>query len=900
MSDVPSTRWDHIETLFVGALEQPSAERGAYLDRECAGDATLRREIDAMLAASESPTPLRIEQRLIDHLGAADRAHSLAPGTRVGAYRVDALIGEGGMGEVYRAERVDGHFEQQVALKVLRPGALSTDMVRRFRSERQILARLVHPDIAAILDGGQLEDGRPYLILQYVEGVTITEYCARHDLEIRDRLRLFKRVADAVQFAHGRLVVHCDLKPSNILITPTGEPRLLDFGIAKMVDPEDGVRTRSGVRMLTPEHAAPEQVLGEPTTTATDVYALGILLFQLLTGRRPFSITGRSPLDFEQALVHDAPPAPSAAAADTNTAKRLRGDLDRIVLMALRKEPSRRYDSAGQLADDVERYLSGLPVRAQPDTFAYRTRKLVARNRGSVTAAGVIVLLLAAFGVVSTLQASRVTRERDRAVQEHDAAESVIALLTNLFERSNPKIVPGGDTLRVAALLEEGERRVNELTSQPALQARMWRVLGNMHAARSRFDRAKTLLQRAYDTRQFVAGKNDSLAAAIYLELARVVEAYQGPDAARPMFDSSVAKLRKSLGTRHPDVAIGLEERAEIERDSVRRRGLLDSAQAIRGQRLTVDSMAMAGNFNREGSNHWSHARWALAYAYFDSSLRILDRLLPRDHGNRLAVMHNVASALGAIAEWDRADSLQRIILDARLRTSGPKTVEYANTLESAALIGANRPGHLAQTEAELRTSLTTYRQLLTPNHWRIDNTLRNLGLVVVRRGRFDEGMAILDSAIEMHRARQGDTSIALGYMHGQKSHALLMAGRVDEARQAAATADRLMRSKLPEDDSRHADLDSWLAISEFANGEIAGAVTHFMAARDGYARSVSATNPLMAMNGCALGAALAAAGRLDEATPLLREACPRHDRWGLSSPVVTKWGRDALARLRP
>jgi tetratricopeptide (TPR) repeat protein len=472
-------------------------------------------------------------------------------------------------------------------------------------------------------------------------------------------------------------------------------------------------------------------------------------------------------------------------------------------------------------------------------------------------------------------------------------------LLTHLFERSNPTIVPGGDTIRVAALLDEGERRVDALSSQPALQARMWRVLGNMHAARSRFDRAKTLLQRAYETQQRVAGPNDSTAAAIYLELARAVGEYSGPDAARPMFDSSIAKLRRSLGAGHADVAIGLEERAVLETDSSRRRALMDSAKRIRVETKTVDSMSMAGTYNREGSDQWSRGHWSLAYAYFDSSLRVLEKLLPPDHANRLHVMHNVASALTKLREWDRADSVHHLLLDAQRRSLGTNSVEYANTLESYSLSRAER-GRYAEAEADLRISLATFRQLVGPTHWHTPNTLRNLGIILIADGKADVGLALLDTALSLTRAINGDTSTSVGYINGQLSHIYLVVGRPDDAHQSALIAERLLGPRLAENDSRRSDLEFWLGLDAFARGDTTAAVGHFTTARDGYARLMAPDDDSVVRATCMLGVALVSAGRVDAGARPLREACPRQAVGAFPSPVITRWAREALARLRP
>ncbi|HMV33278.1 MAG TPA: serine/threonine-protein kinase, partial [Gemmatimonadales bacterium] len=499
-------RWDRIAALFAEALERPAAERGRYLEASCP-EPELRREVLAMLAAHADAGELRVERRLASH-DPAPEAGSLAPGTRVGPYRLEALVGRGGMGEVYRATRADGEFEQVVALKLLRADAGGTDLVRRFRGERALLARLTHPHIATILDGGTAADGRPYLVLRYVDGLPITDQARGRPLA--ERLQLCIKVARAVQFAHVRLVVHRDLKPSNILVTASGEPVLLDFGIAKLLDPQAGAEheTRTGDRLLTPAHAAPEQLSGGAITTATDVYGLGTLLFELVTGRRLFAEVASTGGALERAILETPAPLPSAlAVADRG---RIRGDLDRIVQVALRKEPERRYPSAGALADDLERFLEGRPVAAQPDTWWYRTRRYVRRHQAGVWAAGVVFLLLGVLGWREVAQARRVAAERDHAVRAQVAAEEVLAFLTRLFEQSDPRVVPGGDTLRVTEFLARAEAEAAGLADQPARQMQVLRTLGQVRLSRGDYAAAESLLTVARALAVTALGPDDA------------------------------------------------------------------------------------------------------------------------------------------------------------------------------------------------------------------------------------------------------------------------------------------------------------------------------------------------------------------------------------------------------
>jgi len=391
MAELNPEQWDEVKRLFMGAVDLRPEELPGYLQRECP-DRDLRREVASLL--DYSGKQLASADAAIASAAAAaaqepDSDERLI-GTRLGPYRVEAIAGHGGMGAVYRASRDDAEFHQQVAIKLVRAAAASPDTLRRFRQERQILARLSHPNIARLLDGGSTPEGVPYLVMEFIEGESITAWCERHTLGVEDRLRLFLRVCDAVEFAHGDLVVHRDLKPANILVTKDGTPKLLDFGIAKLLDPgaEKEAATLTGL-VMTPEYASPERVRGEPASTAADVYSLGLILYELLTGKKAQPVSGYTPDAIARVVCQTEPAAPA------RLKPQLAGDLDHIVRMAIRKEPERRYASAGLVARDIQRHLEGRPVMARPDTLAYRSAKFIGRNRFAVVASALIAATLA-------------------------------------------------------------------------------------------------------------------------------------------------------------------------------------------------------------------------------------------------------------------------------------------------------------------------------------------------------------------------------------------------------------------------------------------------------------------------------------------------------------------------
>jgi len=503
-------RWRRIDELFRTVADRPPAERGAYLTRVCGDDEELRREVLELLAHETAGGFLENPIKRAAHAVTSEAPDELL-GQRIGPYRLLRVIGRGGMGAVYEAARDDEQFDQRVALKLIRRG-MDSDFVReRFVRERQILAALDHPHIARLFDGGATADGLPYFVMELVAGEPITAYCREHSLSLATKLRLFRDVCAAVQHAHQNLVVHRDLKPSNILVTTEGAPKLLDFGIAKLLAPDTGeahTRTETSVRLMTPDYASPEQVRGGVITTATDVYALGVVLYELLTEQRPHQFETYTPVEIERVVCDTEAPRPSDvvkgmrdegggmkaktrglfSSLTPHPSSLLRGDLDNIVLMALRKEPARRYQSVEQFSEDIHRHLAGLPVAARKDTFSYRASKFARRHKAGVA----VLVLLALFAVGMTWQAARVARERDRA-QRRFAQVRALAN-TFLFDfHDQIQNLPGSTAARemvVKTALEYLGSLAQEAGGDPALQLelaqaylRVGDVQGDLRAA---------------------------------------------------------------------------------------------------------------------------------------------------------------------------------------------------------------------------------------------------------------------------------------------------------------------------------------------------------------------------------------------------------------------------------
>src|SRR5213080_2717377 len=479
---VTPERWKQVEVVFEQALELPAGERAAFIQKNCEGDEELRREVESLLESHASAG------RFIDQPDIFFREEdlkdddtSVAAGQLIGAYRIVREIGRGGMGAVYLAERADEQYKKQVAIKLIKRGMDTDSVLRHFRNERQILAGFDHPNIARLFDGGTTDDGLPYFVMEYVEGLPINEYCAAHKVSLVERLKLFREVCAAVSYAHRHTVIHRDIKMSNILVTSDGTPKLLDFGIAKILQPGGGpeaLMTMTGVRPMTPEYASPEQVRGEPVTTASDVYSLGIILYELLVGRSPYRFTSRSPLDIAREITDTEPPRPSTVVSNKNqqseisNQKLLRGDLDNIALMALRKEPERRYQSVEQLSDDIHRHLGNRPVLARKDTVRYRAAKFVQRNKVAVAAALLLLASLVAGLIATTWQAHRATVEKARAEKRfNDVRHLAHSVLFDYHDAV--KNLPGATAVRerlVKDALAYLDSLNSEAASDPALQ----------------------------------------------------------------------------------------------------------------------------------------------------------------------------------------------------------------------------------------------------------------------------------------------------------------------------------------------------------------------------------------------------------------------------------------------
>jgi eukaryotic-like serine/threonine-protein kinase len=667
--------WGVIDALFAAALELPEAERQAFLDAE-APNPQVRARVERLLRAEVDSRGLlderaAVQRALIDALFDDLASGDLPPpssgseriGERVGPYELVELVGHGGMATVYFARRVEGGFEQRVAVKLIRTDADTTDLVRRFESERDILSALRHPNIARLLDGGSTAAGMPYLVMDPVEGIPITDRVRQDGADVASRLRLFLEVAGAVAYAHRNLVVHRDLKPSNILVGEDGRPMLLDFGIAKLLSEggtDSGV-TQTRARWLTPGYASPEQIRGEAVTTATDVYQLGVLLHELLAQRRPFEADGLSTYQLERMICEEDPPRPSSVAPPADR-RALEGDLDAIVLKAMRKEPEARYASVEAMADDIRRHLAARPVEAHRGGRAYRARKFARRYRGGVAAAAVLVLLLLTWAVTATAQGARLAAERDRAEAESAKATQVTAFLTSLLQAENPREAQGSEPT-VRQVLERGVQRIGqELADQPDVQATLYLATGDVFEALGDFDAADSLLVRAVEVRSEIhgAGPHEELAEAqamlgrLRLDQARLEEA-------EDLMESALAQRRALYPEGSEAIADDLVELGEVKRvlgQPGEALALYRDALAMY-EALEAPPMASVGIArNNIALVHHQAGRLAEALPLYEQAVVELRDTLGANHPYTLILEHNLAGFNRSLGRFATADSI--------------------------------------------------------------------------------------------------------------------------------------------------------------------------------------------------------------------------------------------------
>ncbi|MFO0840540.1 MAG: serine/threonine-protein kinase [Phycisphaerae bacterium] len=781
-----SNRWQTVKELAAVASELEGEARHAYLAHECGEDAGLRAEVHSLLAAAES-APTLVDRPAIDSLKpelGADAERGLI-GRQLGAYQIVRPIAFGGMGSVYLARRADDAYRNEVAIKLIRGSLLDGESYHRFCQERQTLADLNHPNIARLLDGGRSDDGLPYLVMEYVAGQPIDAYCNERQLDLPARLRLFRDVCAAVQYAHQNLVVHRDLKPSNILVNADGVVKLLDFGIAKVLNAGELHTARAVTTMqgcLTPDYASPEQIRGQAITTSSDVYSLGVLLYELLTGRLPFESERKSLHDLARTICEIEPERPSTvarrtpprtradagvAAADPESAaatrdgrpeklwRRLAGDLDAILLMALRKEPQRRYASVEQLSDDVRRHLEGLPVRARQGTWRYHSVKFARRNWPAVTAAAVMTASLIGGIVVSVRSAAVASRERDAAQQarqlarqeaenarvEAKKAARITVFLQDMISAANP--AEEGPDVPVGRLLDEAAARVaSEFADDAEVESAVRTAIGETYKGLGRYDDAERHLRGALELQYRIHGDEHADVAKSLNTLGVLLHAKGRYADAQDCLERALAIHRKLEGGDQSEVAQVLNNLAVVLR--------------VQGQETQAEPMLR-------------------------DALQIRRRLLGDEHLETVQSLNNLANLLQSRGDFAAAEPLCREVLVVRRKLLGAEHPDVTQAINNLAVVLAMQ-GLFAEAEPLLRDSLALYRKRLGSDHPETAGCLFNLASLLRRADDPGGAEPLLRECLEIRTRRLPAGDLRTAFARQELAICLVALGRFAEA----------------------------------------------------------------------------------------------------------------------
>jgi eukaryotic-like serine/threonine-protein kinase len=728
MSALAPGRWEQLSPYLDQALTLTDPERAEWLAALREKDPALADELQGLLEEHRAV----VGERFLEQGPLAVPAQAKA-GQRIGAYTLVSPIGEGGMGSIWLAERSDGRFERRAAVKFLRLTLVGRGGEERFKREGSILGRVAHPHIAELLDAGLSADGQPYLILEHVEGQHIDRYCDAQRLGVEARLSLFLDVLDAVAHAHANLIVHRDLKPSNVLVRNDGQVKLLDFGIAKLLEEENEAAaatqlTLQGGGALTPAYAAPEQITSKPVTTATDVYALGVLLYLLLSGQHPAGAGSLSTAQMVKAIVDVEPARLSdaviwdrveAEVRDANAARRgttpeklrrsLRGDLDTIVAKTLKKDPQERYRSVTALADDLRRYLRSESISARPDTFAYRVGKFVRRNRAA-TALAAVAVVATLGGVTGTLLQAHTARvQRDEAYRERDRANRVAEFMTGMFKAADPMETAGAEVSARAVLDKASKDITTGLSKDPRLQAQMMQVMGNAYTSLGDYARSEQLLRQAIEIGRASRGPEDPVTLASMDYLGYVLVERGLGDEGEKLQRQALEIQQRVLGPEHPD---------------------------------TLQTMGdLAGTLSLEGK--FAEAE-KLGRVVLEKERRVFG---PEDH-HTISAMDNLAATLGEQGRYAESERLERETIELESRVYG---TEYMGTLMSM----SNQVdtlyflGRYREAKQMLEQVLATQRRVIGAHHPETARSIYNLGCLAAREGKRDQAFSLLGQAID-------------------------------------------------------------------------------------------------------------------------------------------------------
>ena len=758
--------WENIETILDKALTLPEGERKDYINNKCCGDSKLKGEVTQLLdsiTASEgwleNPKVYKqgLYQGVSNDIEGINTADSLIDQV-VGNYTIKEKLGQGGMGTVYRAERSDGTFEHQVAIKVIRSEQATDANIRRFKRERNILAGLNHPGIARLFDGGITDQGIPYLIMEYIDGIAIDEYCRTNKLSIDERINLFKKVLDAVMYAHESLVVHRDLKPDNIFVTADGQVKILDFGISSLLETHgntDSSQLITGGRLLTLRYAAPEQVKEQPITTATDLYALGTVFYELLCGSHPLEMKEKSFYESEQLILSQNPPAPSAnmSSEQQSFQRIIRGDLDAVALKALRKEPEQRYRTANHFLHDLAGYQQGLPVSARPYSLKYRSRKFLVRHKYAIgIAAGFLALIIA----LSTIYTLRITEERNNARLETQNAIQIKNLLNGILQQTNP-FVQTNRNLSLVEILDNGSEEIrNSLENQPHVKAELLGIIGDNYVKLGEFVKGEKLLDEAIDLHK--PSNLNSVERTYINNLSRLGLVYLRTGRDKKAETTYLKALETSRNTFGP--------KSHLAADTYLSLGLVyrDMGQYLKSREYYNTALTLADSSQKQII---AHSIGNLADAYRDQgmfeeainlhkrSLKLNYQILDSPHPTLASAYNSLAFTYQQSGQYQKADSLHQIALSMR-RTLFPP--DHHHIASSLVRLGLLKIKQLLPRKAEkyLTEGYDILSSKLPENHWQVIGARGGLAVSRAMQGKFEANLPVVEEAYQKYMGKFG------------------------------------------------------------------------------------------------------------------------------------------------
>jgi len=721
--------WQIITFILDRVLELGPEEQMKFIERECKHDPELKIQVITFLKSINKSEGLWEElldsnRALVNELTSSGTAlEEITAGfvpNQIGPYKINRLLARGGMGNVYLAERSDGQFHRNVAIKILRSELTHDNLEQRFLYEREILSSLEHPNIARLYDGGLTTDGRPYLVMEYVDGKPISSFCSQHNCSLENKLKLFTQVCEAVSYAHRNLIIHRDLKPDNIFVTSEEVVKILDFGIAKIIDTElsaeELLRTQEGLRLLSIQYAAPEQITLEKVTTATDVYGLGLLLYEIVTGCKPYDLKEKKLKEAEHIIRHLSPDLPSSKAEKPSISSKLKGDLDAIILKALRKEPQHRYQSAEQLLDDLNRYKAHLPVQAQKDSIHYRSVKFAKRHSTAIISLMLVISISIGFVFYHTY---RITTERNIAQTEAQKAQQAVSFLMEMFESANPE-ESLGDTLTVYDLLKKGVQNTEALGDQPVLKSQMFEVIGRVYRSLGEYQNARSLLEKSYRLRL------------------------------------------QEFGLQHPETVESLDQIGIL----LSEEGKFSEAESFfrlsYSIRVQLFDSLRASLFDTKSE---------LAYVLrrqgkFSDSKKIYEELvntfrvhLGDEDNSTISSMSGLGAVLHAMNNYEEAEKYYRKVLEVRRKNLGPVHPDIAMSLNSLGALLMNK-GDFQEAEELLNLSFKMRKELYGPEHPKVALTMNNLAILNRDKGEFESAEKLFQESLKMRKSILGENHI--------------------------------------------------------------------------------------------------------------------------------------------